>query len=338
LMAYGEGAVMAVPAHDERDFAFALKYGLPIRQVISLPEQRQYDDRQWHDDYAESAGHLVNSGRFDGLAWSQGFDAIVAELEQRGAGRARTQFRLRDWGVSRQRYWGCPIPIIHCPECGDVPVPDADLPVTLPEDLVPDGSGNPLSRHPEFLEVDCPECGADARRETDTLDTFVDSAWYFLRYTCPDNDQAMVDERADQWMPVDQYIGGIEHAILHLLYARFWTRLMRDQKLIEIDEPFARLLTQGMVLAETYYREEESGRRIWFNPADVEVQRDGKGEVLSAVLKADGKAVEPGGIEKMAKSKNNGVDPQTLVDTWGADTVRLFSMFAAPPEHSLEWS
>jgi leucyl-tRNA synthetase len=338
LMAYGEGAIMAVPGHDERDFEFANKYGLPIRQVISLPEGREYDDRHWHDDYAAREGHLVHSGPYDGLAWSKGFEAIVADLEKQGAGRARTQFRLRDWGISRQRYWGCPIPIVHCPECGDVPVPDEDLPVVLPEELVPDGSGNPLNRHAEFLETDCPKCGASARRETDTMDTFVDSSWYFLRYTCPDNDEAMVDERADQWMPVDQYIGGIEHAILHLLYARFWTKLMRDEGLVSADEPFKRLLTQGMVLAETYYREDASGRKTWFNPADVRVQRDGKGEILSAVLESDGEPVEPGGIEKMAKSKNNGVDPQALVDTYGADTVRLFSMFAAPPEQSLEWS
>jgi leucyl-tRNA synthetase len=338
LMAYGEGAIMAVPGHDERDFAFANKYGLPIRQVISLPDGREYDDRRWHDDYAVKEGRLVNSGAYDGLEWSKGFDAIVADLERQGAGRARTQFRLRDWGISRQRYWGCPIPIIHCPGCGDVPVPDEDLPVVLPEELVPDGSGNPLNRHAEFLETACPKCGAAAKRETDTMDTFVDSSWYFLRYTSPDNHEAMVDERADAWMPVDQYIGGIEHAILHLLYARFWTKLMRDEGLISVGEPFARLLTQGMVLAETYYREDASGRKQWFNPADVEVQRDGKGGILSAVLAADGQPVEPGGIEKMAKSKNNGVDPQALVDTYGADTVRLFSMFAAPPEQSLEWS
>jgi leucyl-tRNA synthetase len=338
LMAYGEGAIMAVPGHDERDFEFANKYGLPIRQVISLPEGREYDDRHWHDDYAAKAGQLVHSGPYDGLEWSKGFDAIVADLEKKGTGRARTQFRLRDWGISRQRYWGCPIPIIHCPDCGDVPVPEADLPVVLPEDLVPDGSGNPLNRHAEFLDTDCPKCGRAARRETDTMDTFVDSSWYFLRYTGPDNDAAMVDERADQWMPVDQYIGGIEHAILHLLYARFWTKLMRDEGLVSVGEPFKRLLTQGMVLAETYYREDASGRKVWFNPADVEVQRDGKGAILSAVLKDDGEPVEPGGIEKMAKSKNNGVDPQALVNTYGADTVRLFSMFAAPPEQSLEWS
>jgi leucyl-tRNA synthetase len=339
LMGYGEGAIMAVPGHDERDFEFALKYGLPIRQVVSLPGNRDYDETQWSDDYTDTAdGTLVNSGAYDGLDCAAGFDAIVDDLDKRGAGKARTQFRLRDWGISRQRYWGCPIPIIHCPDCGDVPVPEEDLPVVLPEDLVPDGSGNPLGRSEAFLSVACPKCGTDARRETDTMDTFVDSSWYFLRYTGPDNDQAMVDERADAWMPVDQYIGGIEHAILHLLYARFWTKLMRDEGLIKVDEPFKRLLTQGMVLAETYYRTDESGRKQWFNPADVDVQRDGKGGIVKAVLKEDGQPVEPGGIEKMAKSKNNGVDPQALVDTYGADTVRLFSMFAAPPEQSLEWS
>ncbi len=338
LMGYGEGAIMAVPGHDQRDFEFALKYDLPIRQVIGRPGDEAYDDRQWHDDYAARDGELVNSGPYDGLSCGDGFNAIVAELEKKGAGKARVQFRLRDWGISRQRYWGCPIPIIHCPDCGDVPVPEKDLPVRLPEDLVPDGSGNPLNRHEDFINTICPKCGAEAKRETDTMDTFVDSSWYFLRYTCADNHDAMVDESTNRWMPVDQYIGGIEHAILHLLYARFWTKLMRDEGLVEVGEPFARLLTQGMVLAETYYREDEAGRLTWFNPADVDIKRDGKGGIESATLKSDGKPVEPGGIEKMAKSKNNGVDPQELVDQYGADTVRLFSMFAAPPEQSLEWS
>ena len=338
LMGYGEGAIMAVPAHDERDFAFALKYDLPIRQVISLPEGQDYDDRHWHEAYAAKDGHLVQSGSYTGLSCSDGFAAIVGDLEKNSAGKARVQFRLRDWGISRQRYWGCPIPIIHCQDCGAVPVPEQDLPVVLPEDLVPDGAGNPLKRCEAFLNVACPSCGKPARRETDTMDTFVDSSWYFLRYTGPDNDQAMVDQRAAEWMPVDQYIGGIEHAILHLLYARFWTKLMRDEGLVDIDEPFQRLLTQGMVLAETYYREDAAGRRSWFNPAEVEVQRDAKGGVAAAILIADGQPVMPGGVEKMAKSKNNGVDPQALVDQYGADTVRLFSMFAAPPEQSLEWS
>lgn len=338
LMGYGEGAIMAVPAHDERDFEFALKYDLPIRQVISLPEDESYDDRNWRDAYTTKDGKLVNSGAFTGLSCQAGFEAIVAELENNSAGKARIQFRLRDWGISRQRYWGCPIPIIHCDDCGAVPVPEADLPVRLPEDLVPDGSGNPLNRCEAFLNTPCPKCGKPARRETDTMDTFVDSSWYFLRYTCAGNDQAMVDRSTNQWMPVDQYIGGIEHAILHLLYARFWTKLMRDEGLVQVDEPFARLLTQGMVLAETYYREDSDGRRVWFNPADVDLERDDKGRVVRAVLASDGKEVMPGGIEKMAKSKNNGVDPQALVDHYGADTVRLFSMFAAPPEQSLEWS
>ncbi|MGY6588866.1 MAG: leucine--tRNA ligase [Wenzhouxiangella sp.] len=338
LMGYGEGAIMAVPAHDERDFEFALKYDLPIRQVISLPNGQGFDDQAWDDAYAAKDGELVNSGGYSGLSCQAGFDAIVADLEKKDAGKARVQFRLRDWGISRQRYWGCPIPIIHCENCGDVPVPEEDLPVRLPEDLVPDGSGNPLNRCEDFLNVPCPKCGRAARRETDTMDTFVDSSWYFLRYTCPGNDRAMVDASTSQWMPVDQYIGGIEHAILHLLYARFWTKLMRDEGLVSVDEPFARLLTQGMVLAETYYREDESGRRQWFNPADVDLERDDKGRITRATLRSDGQAVQPGGIEKMAKSKNNGVDPQALVDQYGADTVRLFSMFAAPPEQSLEWS
>lgn len=338
LMGYGEGAIMAVPAHDERDFEFANQYDLPIRQVVSLPEGRDYDDRQWHDSYATRDGELVNSGQYSGLECSEGAQAIVDALESKNRGRGRIQYRLRDWGISRQRYWGCPIPIIHCPECGDVPVPEEDLPVVLPEDLVPDGSGNPLNRCEAFVNTRCPECGGQARRETDTMDTFVDSSWYFLRYTCAGNDQAMVDQSTSDWMPVDQYIGGIEHAILHLLYARFWTRLMRDEGLIEHSEPFDRLLTQGMVLAETYYRDDDSGRRHWYNPSDVEIERDDKGRIQRATLVSDGKEVIPGGIEKMAKSKNNGVDPKALVDHYGADTVRLFSMFAAPPEQSLEWS
>ncbi len=338
LMGYGEGAIMAVPGHDERDFEFALKYELPIVQVITRPEDAAYDAQVWHDDYATKTGQLLNSGPYDGLSCEAGFQAIVNDLEKREAGRARIQFRLRDWGISRQRYWGCPIPIIHCDDCGDVPVPDEDLPVRLPEDLVPDGAGNPLARCEAFVNTTCPNCGKPARRETDTMDTFVDSSWYFLRYTCSGNDQAMVDENTRAWMPVDQYIGGIEHAILHLLYARFWTKLMRDEGLVDVDEPFTRLLTQGMVLADTYYREDESGRKQWFNPADIDVERDDKGRFLRAVLRADGQPVEAGGVEKMAKSKNNGVDPQALVEQYGADTVRLFSMFASPPEQSLEWS
>ena len=338
LMGYGEGAVMAVPAHDERDFEFANQYELPIRQVVSLPDEVVWNDSTWQDAYAAKGGALVNSGEFTGLCCAEGHEAIVSALSERDSGKARIQLRLRDWGISRQRYWGCPIPIIHCEHCGAVPVPESDLPVRLPEDLVPDGAGNPLNRCEAFVNTSCPTCRAPARRETDTMDTFVDSSWYFLRYTCADNDRSMVDEQTGHWMPVDQYIGGIEHAILHLLYARFWTRLMRDEGLVNIAEPFEHLLTQGMVLAETYYREDGSGRREWFNPAEVDIERNEKGGVKRAILASDGQAVIPGGIEKMAKSKNNGVDPQTLVEHYGADTVRLFSMFAAPPEQSLEWS
>ena len=339
LMSYGEGAVMAVPAHDERDFEFANKYDLPIVQVIQPDNAGEYDSSTWQDWYiAKENVRLVNSGEFDGLDYEAGFNAIAEALEQRGKGRRRTQYRLRDWGISRQRYWGCPIPIIHCPDCGDVPVPEQDLPVLLPEDLVPDGSGSPLTRCEEFLACTCPKCGSPARRETDTMDTFVDSAWYFMRYPSVDNDEAMVDERTDAWMPVDQYIGGIEHAILHLLYARFWTRVMHDLDLVSAREPFSDLLTQGMVLAETWYRSDDRGRKTWFNPGDVEVRRDDKGRIVSATLRDDGEPVHFGGVEKMAKSKNNGVDPAAMVSQYGADTVRLFSMFAAPPEQSMEWS
>ncbi len=269
-------------------------------------------------------------------------DAIAADLAALGLGEKKVTYRLRDWGISRQRYWGTPIPIIHCADCGDVPVPEQDLPVVLPEDCVPDGSGNPLNKHEAFLHVDCPKCGKPARRETDTMDTFVDSSWYYMRYCSPasaskDSD-AMVDARNDYWMPMDQYIGGIEHAVLHLLYARFWTKVMRDFGLVKFDEPFVNLLTQGMVLNETYYREDASGKKTWFNPADVELTFDDKGRPHSAVLKADGQPVEIGGIEKMSKSKNNGIDPQAQIDQYGADTARLFTMFASPPEQTLEWS
>ena len=337
LMGYGDGAVMAVPAHDERDFEFALKYGLPIRQVIDVPGET-FSDTEWRPWYADKErGVCVNSGKYDGLAYVEAVDAIAADLAAQGLGEKRVQYRLRDWGVSRQRYWGCPIPIVHCESCGDVPVPDDQLPVVLPEDCVPDGHGNPLARREDFIATSCPSCGGPARRETDTMDTFVDSSWYYARYCCRDNPDAMTDARVDYWMPVDQYVGGIEHAILHLLYSRFWTRVMRDTGLVKCDEPFTNLLTQGMVVAETYYRE-EAGKKTFFNPADVEVRRDDKGKVTGAVARADGQPVVVGGIEKMSKSKNNGVDPQALVERYGADTVRLFTMFAAPPEQSLEWS
>ncbi len=336
LMAYGSGAVMAVPAHDERDFEFATAYGLPIRCVIRSPRGAYADTvAPWQAAYAER-GITTNSGEFDGLTFDAAVDAIAGALERKDLGRKRVQFRLRDWGISRQRYWGTPIPIIHCARCGDVNVPDDSLPVVLPEDCVPDGSGNPLNRREDFLDCTCPKCGGSARRETDTMDTFVDSSWYFLRFASAGNDRAMVDARVAYWLPVDQYIGGIEHAILHLLYSRFWTRVMRDLGLVELDEPFARLLTQGMVLNQIYFRKTEGGRLTYFNPAEVEI-REQAGE-RTAVARADGLPVEAGGIGTMSKSKNNGVDPQALVDEYGADTARLFTMFTAPPEQTLEWS
>ena len=341
LMGYGEGAVMAVPAHDERDFAFAKKYGLAIKQVIAAAGEAFSLDgwQEWYGD--KTKGACVNSGKYDGLAYDAAIDAIAADLAARGLGEKKVQFRLRDWGISRQRYWGCPIPIIHCPTCGDVPVPDDQLPVVLPENVEITGAGSPLARMPEFYETTCPKCGGAAKRETDTMDTFVESSWYFLRYACPDNATAMVDERAAYWCKggIDQYIGGIEHAILHLLYARFFTKLMRDVGLIgDLGEPFANLLTQGMVVAPTFYRELDGGKKQWINPADVDVVTDERGRPTGATLRADGQPVVIGGTEKMSKSKNNGVDPQALIDQYGADTARLFIMFASPPDQSLEWS
>lgn len=337
LMNYGEGAVMAVPAHDERDFAFATKYELPIKPVVRTSAGDE-TPVPWNDAYGEH-GELINSGEFDGLDFDGAFDAMEVALQRKSLGQARTQFRLRDWGISRQRYWGCPIPIIHCESCGDVPVPEDQLPVVLPEDVVPDGAGSPLARMPEFYDCSCPKCGAPAKRETDTMDTFVESSWYFARYASPHYDQGMVDPAAaNHWLPVDQYIGGIEHAILHLLYARFFHKLMRDEGLVSSNEPFKNLLTQGMVIADTYYRTLENGGKDWFNPADVIVERDAKAKVIGAKLASDGLPVEIGGTEKMSKSKNNGVDPQAMIDAYGADTCRLFMMFASPPDMSLEWS
>jgi leucyl-tRNA synthetase len=339
LMGYGEGAVMGVPAHDERDFEFASQNGIAIRTVVR-PEGVEWQtvEAPWQPSYGEQ-GLTIDSGDFTGLGFQAAVDAITAALEQRSLGRKRVQFRLRDWGISRQRYWGCPIPLIHCDHCGEVPVPDAQLPVVLPEDLVPDGSGNPLGKTPAFFKVDCPACGRSARRETDTMDTFVDSSWYFLRFASPDNDRAMVDERARYWLPVDQYIGGIEHAILHLLYARFWTKVMRDLGLVDLDEPFANLFTQGMVLNHIYSQQPATGRRSFFNPADVDVV-DEAGEKRYIATRPDGSTLEVryDGLGTMSKSKNNGVDPQSLVEKFGADTARLFMMFASPPEQTLEWS
>ncbi|MEO0003498.1 MAG: hypothetical protein RLZZ22_1190, partial [Pseudomonadota bacterium] len=386
LMSYGDGAVMGVPAHDERDFAFAKKYGIPIVQVIADKRTTDpqglgfadgsgygggsgcgagmgngsgsdsdyprtvYSTDAWQDWYAtKEFAVCINSGLLSGLDHAAAVDKVAALLAEQGLGEKKTTFRLRDWGISRQRYWGTPIPIIHCPQHGSVPVPEKDLPVVLPEDCVPDGSGNPLVKHEGFhAGVTCPICGAVARRETDTMDTFVDSSWYFLRYCDPKNADAMVAEGAEYWMPMDQYIGGIEHAILHLLYARFWTKVMRDLGLVKVDEPFKKLLTQGMVLNHIYSRRTEKGAKEYFWPHDVEHLLDEGGKIVGAQLKnavdsADGllpvgTAIDYEGVGTMSKSKNNGVDPQDLIEKYGADTARLYTMFTAPPEATLEWN
>ncbi len=344
LMGYGTGAVMAVPGHDQRDFEFAHKYQLPIRQVIALKSPRstaeqEYDASTWHDWYGDKTRELelVNSGEFDGLDYYGAFEALAERFERQGCGQRRINYRLRDWGVSRQRYWGCPIPVIYCASCGALPVPEDQLPVVLPEDVQFSGTGSPIKTDPEWSKTTCPQCGQPAERETDTFDTFMESSWYYARYTSP-GARDMVDKRGNYWLPVDQYIGGIEHAILHLMYFRFYHKLMRDARLVDSDEPATNLLTQGMVIAETFYRVSADGSKDWINPADVEVKRDERGRVVGATLAADGQPVQIGGTEKMSKSKNNGVDPRTMVEKYGADTVRLFSMFAAPPEQSLEWN
>ncbi|MBP8021828.1 MAG: leucine--tRNA ligase, partial [Limnohabitans sp.] len=374
LMSYGDGAVMGVPAHDERDFAFALKYGLEIKQVVAQAAKSVtagapgaspdaaasvFDTTQWHEWYATKAGVCVNSGALDGLKFKAAVHQVAELLAAKGLGEKKTTWRLRDWGVSRQRYWGTPIPIIHCDEHGAVPVPEKDLPVVLPQDCIPDGSGNPLHKHEGFHQgVVCPTCGKPARRETDTMDTFVDSSWYFMRYCDPTNAQAMVAEGTQYWMRegdkasggsgMDQYIGGIEHAILHLLYARFWTKVMRDLGLVKVDEPFTKLLTQGMVLNHIYSRRTAKGGKDYFWPHDVEHVLDDSGKVMGAKLKnaadssdgvlAVGTAIDYEGVGTMSKSKNNGVDPQELIKRYGADTARLYTMFTAPPEATLEWN
>ena len=336
LMSYGSGAVMAVPAHDERDYEFANKYGIDIKQVITSADGDKISISE--EAYTEK-GVLINSGEFDGLSSADAFNAIADYLSKENKGAKTVNYRLRDWGVSRQRYWGCPIPIIYCDDCGAVPVPEKDLPVELPTEIAFDETGgSPIKKMPEFYETTCPSCGKAARRETDTFDTFFESSWYYARYTGADNNQSMLDERADYWLPVDQYIGGIEHAVLHLLYARFFHKLMRDEGLVSSDEPFTKLLTQGMVLANTYYRENDKGGQEWISPENVDVQFDEKGKPKGAILREDGKPVLTDGMSKMSKSKNNGVDPQGLIDKYGADTLRLFSMFAAPPDQSMEWS
>ena len=381
LMGYGTGAVMAVPAHDQRDWEFAKAYGLPIKPVIATAEVRDalaeiashvahkddpmaaalgahapidvietdaavkvVDDylRRINDEGAMTErGFLIDSGEYNGLDYQGALDALAARFEGEGNGRRRINYRLRDWGVSRQRYWGCPIPVIYCADCGAVPVPEDQLPVVLPEDVADAfASGqvvSPIKADPTWRKTTCPTCGEPAERETDTFDTFMESSWYYARYTSP-GAADMVDERANYWLPVDQYIGGIEHAILHLMYFRFYHKLLRDAGLVSSDEPASRLLTQGMVIADTFYREGENGGKNWINPADVEVDRDERGKIVGAHSRVDGGRVQIGGTEKMSKSKNNGVDPQAMVDKYGADTVRLFSMFAAPPEQSLEWS
>ncbi|MCC8364556.1 leucine--tRNA ligase [Lysobacter sp. A6] len=375
LMGYGTGAVMAVPGHDQRDWEFAKQYALPIRMVIASPEvldalQEMTDDLAKREDPMDAALHggttdvyetraavevvqdfergiqevgaytergiLINSGDFDGLDYDGAFEAIAARFQAEGHGTRRVNFRLRDWGVSRQRYWGCPIPVIYCAKCEAVPVPEDQLPVVLPEDVAFSGVQSPIKADPEWRKTTCPQCGGPAERETDTFDTFMESSWYYARYTSP-GAADMVDARANYWTPVDQYIGGIEHAILHLLYFRFYHKLLRDAGLVNSDEPATNLLCQGMVIAETYWRDNADGSKEWINPADVDAERDERGRITGAHLRADGQPVHIGGIEKMSKSKNNGVDPQAMVDKFGADTVRLFSMFAAPPEQSLEW-
>ena len=357
LMSYGDGAVMGVPAHDERDFEFAKKYALPIKPVVSVAGKGAYDTAAWQEWYAEKgAGVAVNSGKYDGLIFQDCVDAVAADLQAKRLGEKKTTWRLRDWGISRQRYWGTPIPMIHCDDCGAVPVPEKDLPVVLPPDLVPDGSGNPLNKSAQFLNVSCPTCGKPAQRETDTMDTFVDSSWYFMRYCDPQKTDGMVGTGAAYWMTasnvpgkpnsqgMDQYIGGIEHAILHLLYARFWTKVMRDLGLVNVDEPFAKLLTQGMVLNHIYSRRTAQGGKEYFWPHDVENVTDASGKLVGAQLKNSvgdlpaGTPIDYEGVGTMSKSKNNGVDPQSLIDTFGADTARLYTMFTAPPEATLEWN
>ncbi len=342
LMAYGEGAVMGVPGHDERDLAFANKYGLAVKQVIDVkgPDGKSipFTRSAWREEFADKEhGVCIHSGKYDGLAYKAAVDAIAADLAAMGLGEKKITYRLRDWGISRQRYWGTPIPIVHCAKCGDVPVPERDLPVVLPEDCVPDGTGNPLAKRADFVDTPCPKCGAPAKRETDTMDTFVDSAWYYMRYACP-GAATMVDARNEYWNPMDQYIGGIEHAILHLLYARFWTKVMRDMGLVDYGEPFTRLMTQGMLLNHSYFRRGESGGIDYFAPEDVEVTHDADGHISGGKLKSDGIPVEYGGTSKMSKSEKNGIDPQDFIRDYGADTARMFVMFAGPPEESALWS
>ena len=330
LMGYGTGAIMAVPGQDQRDWDFAVSHGLPIIRTVAPPEG-------WEGEAYTEDGPAINSEWLDGLEVAEAKEKAISWLEAETLGERKVNYRLRDWGVSRQRYWGCPIPVIYCDGCGAVPVPEDQLPVVLPEDVTFMGVQSPIKADPEWRKTNCPECGAPAERETDTFDTFMESSWYYARYCCPDAD-SQLDDRAKYWLPVDQYIGGIEHAILHLMYFRFYHKLMRDAGMVDSDEPATRLLCQGMVVADTYYREEENGSIHWFNSAEIDVERDSKGRPVGATLKSDGAPVHLGGTEKMSKSKNNGVDPEGLMDRYGADTVRLFSVSDSPPHQSLEWS
>lgn len=333
LMDYGSGAVMAVPAHDQRDYEFAHKYSLPIEQVITPTQGEECD---LDNEAFTSKGKLINSGEFNDLDFDQAFDAIAKKLQANNLGSVTTNFRLRDWGVSRQRYWGTPIPMFNLADGADIPVPLEKLPVLLPEDVEMDGIQSPIKADPDWRKAQLE--GQPVEHETDTFDTFMESSWYYARFTCPDESKSMLNpERANYWLPVDQYVGGIEHAILHLLYARFFHKLLRDEGFVDSDEPFKSLLCQGMVLAESFYTEEE-GRKIWLSPSDVQIERDEKGRTVKATKISTGEEVKSGGIIKMSKSKNNGVDPQAAIEQHGADTVRLFTMFAAPPEQTLEWS
>ncbi|HCH69049.1 MAG TPA: leucine--tRNA ligase [Colwellia sp.] len=343
LMDYGSGAVMSVPGHDQRDYEFATKYGLAITQVITTSKESggEVGDDANISDISKAAitekGTLINSGEFDGLDFEAAFTAISDKLVKENKGKITTNFRLRDWGVSRQRYWGTPIPMVNLANGESVPVPTSELPVILPEDVVMNGVTSPIKDDPQWAKTTFN--GEDALRETDTFDTFMESSWYYARYCSPNDNSQMIDPaQANYWLPVDQYIGGIEHAILHLLYSRFFHKLLRDVGLVQCDEPYKKLLCQGMVLADTYYREADNGAQEWIAPDDVIVERDEKGQVTSAISKIDGEAVISAGMSKMSKSKNNGIDPQSVIQKYGADTVRLFIMFTSPPEQTLEWS
>ncbi len=334
LMDYGTGAVMAVPAHDQRDFEFATRFGLPIEQVIAPANGETVDLTA---AAFTDKGVLVNSGQFDGLSSDAAFNAIADYLISAGKGERQVNYRLRDWGVSRQRYWGTPIPMRYLDDGSEVPVPLADLPVLLPEDVEMDGVHSPIKADPQWAKTT--HNGQPATRETDTFDTFMESSWYYARYCSPQCDDQMLNpEQANYWLPVDQYIGGIEHAVMHLLYSRFFHKLLRDAGLVNSDEPFKRLLCQGMVLADTYFKTDDKGVKQWIAPTEVDSEFDDKGRLIRATLKATGEVVEQAGMSKMSKSRNNGIDPQDLINQYGADTIRLYTMFAAPPEQTLEWS